>query len=132
MPYVNTRATQNTDADNYETINRPSSCYRTAQLGDTLYFPGHGYWKMNISPLGDKNVMDRSKHRWAESRRQRHRYTVDIQRWEIYIKHQIQKFFMYESGEKSARTGSSGDFYFACVYDVLGKQMDPHTTTMHL
>jgi len=55
-----------------------------------LFLPGRGYWKMNIGPLGDKNVMDRSRHRWANWRRQRHLYAVDIQRWGIYINHQIQ------------------------------------------
>jgi hypothetical protein len=84
---------------------------------------------MNISPLGDKNVMARSKHRWADWRRQRHRYTVDIHWWEIDIKHQIQNFFLYESGEKSARARSSGNLYFACMWylrETDGPSHDNH------
>jgi hypothetical protein len=95
ITYVNPRPTQNTEADNRGTIYRPSSDDLTAQSGDTPLPSGPWIQKMNISLLDDKNVLDRFKHRWADWRRQRHRYKNHTQWLESYVKLQIQNLFTY-------------------------------------
>jgi len=97
----------------------------------SLFLPGHGYWKINISPLGDKNVMARSNigGQTGGSSDTAIPLVSSGGRFTSSIKSKISS---YTKVERRVRALVHQVTCTLRACDILGKQTDPHTTTTNL
>jgi hypothetical protein len=93
---------------------------------------GKGYWRMNVSFLGDPHFQHRLQENWEMWRRHLKYYPNKVQWWCRYVKRMIQLLFSREGVDRRRDRVEMENFYYSAMYDALRELTTNETKTITL
>jgi hypothetical protein len=89
--------------------------------GHTATSWGRGYWKLNSTLLKGDAIKEEFQEKCNSWKTKKNRYQNTQQWWGKYAKREIQWFFRREGKQRAQDQRSKGEFYHACINELLEK-----------